>query len=62
MQTKQHKLCISTSGGVNVNYLDTTNTEFDQRSEHFSAGDFVGCALNGDLDKQTVVMRLIEKL
>lgn len=37
--------------------LDTADTELDQGAKHLSASDFVGCAADGALDEERVVVR-----
>ncbi len=39
-------------------YLDPSNPELDQGSEHLPSCDFVGCPTNGHFDEQAIVMRL----
>jgi hypothetical protein len=39
-------------------YLDPSNPELDQGSEHLPSCDFVSCSTNGHFDEQAIVMRL----
>lgn len=39
--------------------LDASDTEFHQCPEHLPPSDFIGCAADGDLDKKTVIVRLV---
>ena len=41
-------------------YLDTTDTEFDESTEHFATSDLVCRTANRTLDEQAIIVRLHE--
>jgi hypothetical protein len=41
-----------------VTYLDTSDSEFDERSQHLSSSDLVRGTTHGTLDQKTVIMGL----
>ena len=53
---------VSTFGTLHspycITHLYTTNTEFNESTEHFTPRNLVRRTTNGDLDKQRVVVRL----